>query len=72
MPRAPFLTSNVVTSLEHLLNDMAPSTYLGTEKELGVKYLNDLVHHCRNPDIVAKRKKSVVRAQTHQKGESRK
>lgn len=65
MPRAPLLTRKIVDSIDKMLTDLPPVDYLGTAKEPGVKYLNALIKHFRNPAIVAKRQKNVARTKAH-------
>ena len=65
MSRAPMLTANVLTSLEALLESLKPADYLGTDKEVGVKYMTALVKHQRDPATLEQRQKQVRRTIAH-------
>lgn len=65
MSRAPSLTSTVITAIEALLADMAPATYVGTDKEPAVKYLTLLAQHYWSPEATKARQKAAELVSRH-------
>lgn len=58
--RAPTLSPKIVDSLEALLAEIPAAAFLGTNKEVGVKFLDDFVKAYRSPEAVARRAKAAA------------
>ncbi len=69
MPRRPTLVKSVVDSLDALQKKLQLADHLGTDTEQAVRYIHDLVAHCRSPTYIERKKKLVQSTQHYRKKE---
>lgn len=70
MKRKPRLDADTVASLEALLKETNVSVTQSARLSLGVKYIQGLVEHYRDPDVTARRAQDVERTKRLRNKES--
>lgn len=60
----PRLTEETIDSIDKLVNDL-PAAYLGTDRELAIRYLQWMVQDYHGPAKTAQRERARARAARH-------